>query len=832
MPSYKAVTDPAELEALVGRLLSDHLPFGFDIETGYDGADRPQASLHPEEGKIVGFSFTNSTQWARYVPLAHDTGPNMDPAVFATYAWPLLTSGLGVAHNAKFELRYLSRFFRQHRGEDPSVLATRGYFPVRSDTMIEASILANWQSNALKYLTKMVFGHDQAELASLFPELKKNQLKSLRFNVLDLTPAVVDYACEDSVWCLALHLKHHPQVADDFLYKAEMTALGVFCAMEDHGVLYDWALMSAAKAELETFMHASYAEICKELTALVGHPVSPNLGSPKQVSELLFGELGMKTSRKTDKGTPSTDAIALATLAKSHPVVGRLLSWREQRKLAGSYLEKYPKEFSYADDGRTHPNHRQTGVASGRIAVDSPPYQQSPRFYHYETASGASFDMNFRDAIKAGPGHYFMVYDYGQVELRALGGESGEPMLLRAFAEGVDVHTATASLMLGVPVDQVSKEQRQVGKTMNFALLYGMGAEALADRLGIAKEEGEKLYAQYFSAFSAIKVWIDRQVETGKATGTVHSKFGRKIVVWEFQSPDRWIYSKGERQCVNAPIQGAAADYMTIAMVRQQAAVKAAGLSDKVHLIMQIHDSLVFEVHKSVKPQAVFDVIQPAVVFPVPGWPQMVADWGIGTRWGSLTDIEIMAGTPAHPAGIIKLAEKPKEKDEAPSEDDVGEALPSGPVPLPTTKLAPVSNSLVPAVPAPVLPAPNPPSAAAATPEPGLVGLPPGLPSTHSLAPSGLEGVEDDGIGRTLIVHITEMPDTVAWARFTQLCEANPGSHGVTLLLPEHGEVPTGLSTALSPMASAWISVIFSGAEVFYAPESVDPAAVLSGLQL
>jgi DNA polymerase-1 len=666
--NYGLIGSIEELAEYIERIIDGGRPFGFDIETGYIGAEREKAALHPETAIVVGISFTDSTDWARYVPLAHDTGENLDNYQAARLFWYLLNTGMGVAHNAPFELRHLAKWFRDQLGEDENlhdVVAERhGYYPIRSDTQVEAYLMAEFQRFGLKPLTKELFGHTMTELHELFEDLAKNKRKFLRFNTLELTPQVVEYACEDSAWCLAIHERYYEQVKDRLLFKVEKAIVqDVIPRMEDVGVRYDWNTMRRVADELRDFRDKFNAEIMIKLSELAGQQIAVNLASPPQIADTLFTKLGYRTTVYTDKTRDlppdqrkmSTGAIALTKLAAEYPVVKRILQWKEMTRLLGTYLDKYEGVYGYAEDGHTHPNHMSAIVVTGRFAVADPPYQQSPKKYHFDLdvardahergetpPPGTCFTFNFRDVIVAPPEHYIFGFDLSQAELRAIAGEANETALLEAFANGEDVHSLTASLMLGVPLEDVTKEHRDIGKTMNFALLYGMGVKSLADRLGLPVEEAQSLMDKYFAGYPNIATWGQRQIEHGKRYGYVTSKFGRRLPIWEYQSDKRWIYQKGDRACVNYPIQGAATgDYMKIAMVRANAAINAAGLADKIRLVMNIHDALEFYVHKSVDPQQVLGILKPAVVFEVPGWPDMRADWHLAKKWGSPLEIDM-----------------------------------------------------------------------------------------------------------------------------------------------------------------------------------------------
>ena len=785
--NYGLVTDLDELAELTQRIHGN--VFGYDIETGYHGPDREKGAVHPETAFIAGISFTDSTDWARYVPLGHDDAENLDNNQAARIFWVLLATGMGVAHNAAFELRHLAKWFRIHLWDDPdygeAVRAGNGYFPIRSDTQVEAYLAAEYQRFGLKYLTKELFGHTMTELFDLFPDLAKNKRKFLRFNVLPLEPRVIEYACEDSVWCLAIHRRYYPTVKDQLLYKVELGIVqDVIPSMEDVGVLYDWARMRRTADELRAFRDKFNAQIMAELSDLVGEPVAISLASPPAISRVLFEKLGYRTTVYTDKTRDlppeqrkmSTGKIALERLAKTYPVVQKIREWKQITRLLGTYLDRYEDLYNYADDGRAHPNHLSAFVITGRFAVGDPAYQQSPKKYHYDLAagraaheagetppSGTCFRFNFRDCIIAPPDHYILGFDLSQAELRAIAGEAQETALLEAFANGEDVHKRTAALMLGIPIEAVNKDQRDIGKTLNFALGYGMGVKSLADRLGIPIEEAQALMDKYFAGLPNIAAWSKKQIEHGKTYGYVTSKFGRRLPIWEYRSDKRWIYQKGDRACVNYPIQGAATgDAMKIAMVRAVAAIKEAGLKDKIQLVMNIHDALEFYVRASVEPQDAVAILQPAVIFPIPGWPQMKADWHIARRWGSPTEIEVQDDGTLNVKG-----EKAFELAPALEEDEDGDLV-----------------EVLPAVKPEVL---------------------------HEAA-----RVE----ARQVLVELPEMPTAATWSAFLRLARSLPGGNRVTVGTPK-GEITLSEVTGLRPEHIGQANQIFPGVRVRYTADAL-----------
>lgn len=656
--NYGLIKDMDELSAILNKFLVDGTPIGIDIETGYDGPDKLDAAKHPEEGFIVGISFTNSLDWARYVPLRHDYEDNFDNKAVAELFWPVLKSGLVIAHNASFELKFLTPWLLEYLG--PEVVGD-GVFEVLSCTMIEAAVLSEWRRNGLKDLVEIIFNHRMKHFVELFPGAAETRNPYLRFNVLSLDPENVDYACEDALWALALHRLNHPRVKGNFIYKLEMQVLPIVVAMETYGVCFDWAFLRDLSCQAKEFMDIQYANIQDTFSRMLGEPVSVNLASPKQVQHLLYDRLGFATTRFTkstqDSDDPkmSTDTKALETLAREHPAVRQLLEYREVKKLVGSYTDKFERDYGYDPlrYGVVHPSHNQVFVISGRFSVAKPNYQQliGGNFEYKEgplkgkkmtryVSGDAVLEYCFRDCVTVPEGYYAVGFDYGQAELRALAGEANEVALLQAFADGVDPHIVTAALILSKAIEDITKLDRAKGKTSNFAILYGQGVKAMAESLGITFDEAKDLWDKYFEAYPAIRNFVKSKVAFSRKNGYAVTKFGRKMTIWEYQDTRKFMLSKADRMAVNTVIQGSATgDVPKIAMVRAVKAIKAAGYADRVHLVMNVHDALEFYVHKSVPIQVVIDILEPAVVFDVPGWPQIVADWHTWERWGSCVDL-------------------------------------------------------------------------------------------------------------------------------------------------------------------------------------------------
>lgn len=687
--NYGAIRDVETLEKFVNRCVQSGKPIGFDIEAGYTGPDRENTALqqyHPD-WLFTGFSFTVSTEWARYVPVNHDSGGNIeDPVVTARLLWRLLAGGMCVAHNAPYEITGVSRWLREILWNDPlvgkEIRETRGIFPVRDDTMIIVWLSAEYDplriGKDLKSVCEAAFGLKMTHFIDLFPAeeselgpaLPKAKKRFARFNTRNsYAQPVIDYACEDAVGTLLIDEKHYPEWGDTFVFKFEMGLQPVLHEMERGPVdpntgyalgnlLLDWEDIHAKAKECAEFRDKMGEEIQTMLSERTGRAIAVNLNSIPQMREILYDPapqgLGLPINdkfRSEKTKEPSTSDDALRVMAKDDEVIRKILDYRQVVKLYGSYLHKFETDIDYSGTGVVFPNHNQAGALTGRMSVDHVSYQQWPKPYHYELRDGTTFDFNFRN-IMVSPDEYRIVgFDFSQIELRVLSGQAQETAMLKAFADGVDIHKATASTMLRIALSDVSKKQRGVGKTCNFAVVYGSGPANIADMLSAqgsptTKEQAVGLLEMYYAGFPKLRAWMDEKIANGREQHFVETLFGRKFTVWEYKDQRDWIKQKGDRMCVNAPIQGGAADYLKIGMNRVRKAIRDAEASglipvDSVRLVMTVHDALEFYVHKSVSTQTVIDLINPAVTFPVKGLPEIRADWHEGERWGLVVELEL-----------------------------------------------------------------------------------------------------------------------------------------------------------------------------------------------
>ena len=853
------IKSAGELESITAQVIDSGFPIALDCESGYEGEPRgyknSSPSLHAEENLVAGYSFTNAAGWGRYVPVGHEeTRYNLDAEPAALALWRMCQTGRVVVHNGDAEERWLSRWMhellRDHSEVGPAVRASRGYYPLLSDTMMEAHALARWKSIALKYLAEAVLGHKyEMELLDLFNEvvyggqakkMAKNKKNILRFNVLDPSdPRVYDYACDDAIQTWRLHDRHYNEVKGNFIYWLEMNVWPVVWAMEDEGLAFDWDYIDEAKGRASVFKNKMMAGMVRDLTERLGRQPTVNgkafnPNSHPQLRHLLYQPapegLGLTTRQKT-KGKPDGTGKQLSTNATAlkgnsyDPFVKRLQDYRGMAKLLGTYLEPWRTEYGWCSDGRAHCHLLPHGTFTGRTSSSDFNYQNLPKKYHYEV-DGEEFNFNFRDAVTVPDGWWGLGFDISQGELRIIAAEAGETAMLEAFERGEDLHRLTASRLLHISLEEVDaggllfgKEWpaeaggfRPFGKTLNFALGYQLTVQGLADRLNCTQDEAQQAWDDYFAAYPAIGAWTRRTVAESKVTGYTMSRLGRRHPIWAYESDKSWIYQGGERTAGNAPIQGGLADMMKLIMIRCDRALAAAGLKESVRMVMNIHDALEFYVRADVNPQLVIDVLYPAIIEKTPWtqhWPVMVPEWHLWKRWGSPTELKLDGNNQVIGLGAaIDIGEEDSEDDE----DDGGTSVQQAFNEAGLSIFDPDAN-----------PAPTTLAQAAGR-------LPDGAGGMHDTGGPGAVSARRH-VGH-VVVKITEMPDSETVNRFLRFIAEFPGANTMALFTPE-GAVNVSAGTSLSPEdGAAKIALILSGAQVTWSPESVDNDALAEGLTL
>ena len=601
-----AVELPREYEAITGwERLDDWLRVLQAADVA--AIDTETDSLDPMRARIVGISFAVEPGRAGYVPLAH-AGPDAPlqlplPAVLERLRpWLEDPAKAKVGQNIKYDRHVLAN----------AGITVRGY---AHDTMLQSYVLEAHRSHGLEALAERHLGRKGLSYEALCGK----GAHQIPFAQVDVARAT-EYSGEDSEMTLQVHQTLWPQVQADaglrFVYeRIEVPVSEVLARVERHGVLIDAAVLARQSQQLAERMVA----LEQEAYTIAGQPF--NMGSPKQIGEILFGKLGLPVKKKTATGAPSTDEEVLAELAADYPLPARILDHRSLAKLKGTYTDKLPLMVNPAT-GRVHTNYAQAVAVTGRLSSNDPNLQNIP----IRTAEG----RRVREAFIAPPGHVLMSADYSQIELRIMAHISEDPALLRAFERGLDVHRATASEVFGTPVEEVSSEQRRYAKVINFGLIYGMGAFGLASNLGIEQKAAKDFIDKYFARFAGVKRYMDETRLLAKEKGYVETVFGRRLWLPEINSGNGPRKAGAERQAINAPMQGTAADLIKLAMIAVQHALDAEQRATR--MVMQVHDELVLEVPAAEEAwarEAIPRLMAGVAQLRVP----LLAEVGVGANW-------------------------------------------------------------------------------------------------------------------------------------------------------------------------------------------------------
>ncbi len=569
--------------------------------------DTETTSLDPMAARLVGISLAVEPHRACYIPLAHRyAGAPAQLPFDATLA--KLKPWLESAHHKKVG---------QHLKYDAHVFANHGIRleGIAHDTLLQSYVLEPHRSHDMDSLAERHLGRTTIT----YEQVCGKGANRIGFDEVSIERAT-EYAAEDAEVTLALHLALWPRIADDarlrYVYEAiEIPVSRVLLEMERTGVLVDRDKLLAHSRELAARM----AELEARAHELAGQPF--NLGSPKQIGEILFGKLGLPVVKKTASGAPSTDEEVLEKLALDYPLPKALLEYRALAKLKSTYCDKLPASVD-PRTGRVHTSYGQAVAVTGRLASSEPNLQNIP----IRTPEG----RRIREAFIAPPGSRIVSADYSQIELRIMAHLSGDEGLLAAFAAGEDIHRATAAEVFGVPLGEVTSEQRRYAKVINFGLIYGMSAFGLAANLGIDKDAARNYIDRYFTRYPGVARYMETTRALARRQGYVETVFGRRLWLPEINSPNGPRRAAAERAAINAPMQGTAADLIKLAMIAVADWLRRERLASK--LVMQVHDELVFEV-----PAAEVEPVKTRVPELMSGVAELkvklVAEVGVGANW-------------------------------------------------------------------------------------------------------------------------------------------------------------------------------------------------------
>jgi DNA polymerase-1 len=596
--AYQTVTTEAELKQLIGVVgKSGRLALHVVTEAG-----------HYLQAPLVGLVLCHQAGLASYIPLGHDmlgATAQLPPELVLGALKPLLEAQgmFKIGHDLKQISHVLRRYGISLRGR-------------RYDTMLQSYVL---NSVAHRHTLERLCQLHLDETLLTAEELLGKGRNKLIFAQLDVAQTT-EWACRSADLCYRLHLvleqelANTGQLAQVYRY-LEIALLPVLVRMEADGIKVDVAVLAKQSEQLGKRL----AELETEAYGLAGEAF--NLGSPAQLQKIFFEKLGYPVVSKTDKGQPSTAEPVLQELALSYPLPKVILEHRSLSKLKSTYTDKLPLEIQ-PDTGRIHSSFQQAVAATGRLSSTEPNLQNIP----IRTEEG----RRIRQAFIAEPGKVLLAADYSQVELRIMAHLSADKGLVQAFAEGLDVHRATAAEIFGCALQAVTPDQRRSAKAINFGLIYGMSAFGLANQLGIGRHEAQEYVERYFQRYPGVRQYMENTRMQAAEQGYVETLFGRRLYLPDIQAKNQGLRKAAERTAINAPMQGTAADIIKQAMIDIDQWLKVAELDAR--MVLQVHDELVFEVSK-----ADLGLLQEGVKFRMVSAASLsvplVVDMGTGANW-------------------------------------------------------------------------------------------------------------------------------------------------------------------------------------------------------
>ena len=587
-PKYSLIKSQIEHENLITKLFMEKA-VAFDTET---------TSLEISEAQLLGISFCFKKNEAYYCDFSKN------PDLINLYQDFFNSSILKIAHNLKYDYGILFKY---------GIKISDHCF----DTMIAHYLIDPEQRHNLDHLSRNILKYNPISIESLIGEKSKPTNKMEEVDLNDLK----NYAAEDADLTFQLFLEFKDKIKDlnlDFLFeKVEMPLLRVLHDMEKEGI----KINTSSLLEFSEKLKLSLADLEKSIYK--HSEIEFNIDSPKQLGEILFGKLMLDDkAKKTKTGQYKTDESTLLKLNGLHPIIKDILDYRTRRKLLSTYVDALPKLISSVTK-KIHTNYMQTVTSTGRLSSNKPNLQNIP----VRTALGKEIRKAF---CSSDNNHLLLCADYSQIELRIIAGLSKDESMINAFTVGRDIHTETASKIFKVDLERVSREMRGKAKMVNFGIIYGISAFGLSQRLGIKRKEAKEIIDNYFKEFPNVKNYMDSTINFAKKNGYVETLFKRKRFLKNINSGNATMRGFDERNAINAPIQGSAADIIKIAMINVHKQLLQHNLKSK--LLLQVHDELVFDMHKEEEAKLKLLVekeMMNAVKFDVP----LEVEIGVGENW-------------------------------------------------------------------------------------------------------------------------------------------------------------------------------------------------------
>ena len=588
---YQLVETAVEAHQLA-QILAEQPSVAFDTET---------TSLDTLDAELVGMSFSPEKGKAYYVPVPANRAAAQEMVdAFAPF-WA--SAGEKIGQNIKYDISVLMNYGVEVKG------------PL-FDTMIAHYLIQPDMRHNMDILAETYLNYQCISIESLIGKGKNQK------NMRDLSPdEVLDYAAEDADITFQLKEIFEPKLAEtgvDKVFRSiEMPLVPVLARMEREGIRVDVGALQSYSGELEEVI----VRLEEEIVELAGRPF--NVGSPRQLGEVLFEDLKLSDKpKKTKTGQYATSEAILEGLKKSHPIINKILDFRELKKLKSTYVDALP-ELVHGTTGRIHTSFNQTVAATGRLSSTNPNLQNIP----IRTENGRKVRAMF---IPGDEERILLAADYSQIELRVIAALAKDEAMIAAFQAGEDIHRATAAKVFEVAPEEVTREQRSNAKTVNFGIVYGVSAFGLSQQTDMSRKEAKAAIDGYFRTYPGIKKYMDDQVAFARDHGYVETITGRRRYLKDIESRNAVVRGHSERNAVNAPIQGSAADIIKLAMIEVDRAMRSANMRSK--MLLQVHDELVFDVYKDELEELkalVVEKMEAAVSLEVP----MVAEVGTGSNW-------------------------------------------------------------------------------------------------------------------------------------------------------------------------------------------------------
>ncbi|NMR35171.1 DNA polymerase I [Chryseobacterium aquaticum] len=589
---YQFVDNPKAQKILVQNLLKQKAVC-FDTET---------TSLNELEAELVGMSFSYKKGLAYYVPLSEDQGEVLQTLeIFRPFFEK--EDLIKIAHNLKYDYKVLKQYDMTVKG-------------AMFDTMIAHYLLNPDGRHGMDYLSEVYLNYKPVSIETIIGKKGKNQGN---FRDADLRTQT-DYAAEDADVTFQLYELFAPQLKkenlEDLFYNIEMPLMEVLAKMELEGISLDEKWLAQESIDLENDLRQLETKIFE----ISGEEF--NMNSPRQLGDVLFDKMQLDPkAKKTKTGQYATSEDVLQKLASKHEIIQHILEYRTYQKLKSTYVDALPSQID-KDDKRVHTNFSQTTAATGRLASVNPNLQNIP----IRTLRG----QQIRGAFVSAEGKKIISADYSQIELRLIAEISGEDNMIKAFQDGEDIHASTAAKLFSIPLKEVSKTQRGQAKTVNFGILYGQGAFALAEQTGLSRSEAKQMIEAYYETYPKLKEYMAEQVKRAREIGYVETILGRKRHLKDINSGNFVVRAHAERNAVNAPIQGSAADVVKMAMIKIQKELEKEKLQTK--MLLQVHDELIFESpidEVEVAKNIIKTEMENAIETQVP----LLVEVGVGNNW-------------------------------------------------------------------------------------------------------------------------------------------------------------------------------------------------------